>query len=516
MAAVRQLLDDLGDGTVSVDEVGGGGVDSGRVEDYGVAVMNRGNPGFNVDPYGALHLSLMRSCSGWPSGIWIDPPRRTLPDGGNFQFQRWSHTFEYALTGFAGDWRSAGVPSMAQGYNRPFHTRELDNHPGDLAGELSFFEVQPSSVLLSALKPLGNPLASQAGTEADPAKGLLVRLQESGGRLTEASIRAYWPLSESFRTDVLEESRTPLAQGAPTLTLDGFEIAGVGAIPGQTTDGPEADRVQLGLRAEPAQPVFAAYWLHNKGAAPLGYQPVTVRAAPRGLWCSGPFSVDVAVASERTDAPVAGEVELRLPSGWSAEPAQRMFRLAPGAHLLFSVDITPAADAAPGRYFVAASIGDEGGQTHEDTVTVEFRPDGLDSPPETGGLRVDAATGKAVIGTSEPTIPELRGDLEVELRGGDLQLDPGERGEIVAQLRNLTRDEVRGELQVISPYDTWEMITPWTTGFALDGGEEMTLAVTVSPPHDARPAEYWALVKVMYFGRLHYTEAVRVRIGARG
>ena len=42
-----------------------------------------------------------------------------------------------------------------------------------------------------------------------------------------------------------------------------------------------------------------------------------------------------------------------LPGG-PPTPAQRMFRLAPGAHLLFSVDITPAADAAPGRYFVAA------------------------------------------------------------------------------------------------------------------------------------------------------------------
>ena len=70
-----------------------------------------------------------------------------------------------------------------------------------------------------------------------------------------------------------------------------------------------------------------------------------------------------------------------------------------------------------------------------------------------------------------------------------------------------------GELQVISPFDTWEMITPWTKGFAIGGGEETTLTVTVSPPHGARPAEYWALVKVMYFGRLHYTEALRVRIG---
>jgi alpha-mannosidase len=514
-AAVRQLLDDLGDGTVTVDEVGVGGAGSGRVEDYGVAVMNRGNPGFNVDPYGALHLSMMRSCSGWPSGIWIDPPRRTLPDGGNFQFQRWSHTFEYALTGFAGDWRSAGIPGMAQAYNRPFHIREIEAHSGDLTEEASFLEIEPPSVLLSALKPLGNPMASQAGTEADPGQGLLVRLQESGGRPTEATVRAFIPLSDAFRTDVLEEQGDPLEgpEGGVAVSLGGFEIAGVGATPGNPPDPPVSELVQLGPRAEPAQPVFAAYWLHNKGAAPLGYQPVTVRVSPRSLWSSGPFSVDVAVASERTDVPVAGQVELRLPPGWSAEPAERMFRLAPGAHLKFSAEVTPPVDAASGRYFVAARVEDEGGQVHEDVVTVEYRSNGVDSPPEDGSeLRVDRATGKAVVTTPEPVPPELRGDLEVQLRREDLRLRPGERGEIVVELRNRTLDEVRGELQVISPFDTWEMITPWTTGFALGGSEESSLAVAVHPPRGARPAEYWALVKVMYFGRLHYTEALRVII----
>ena len=243
MAAVRQLLDDMGDGTVTVDEVGEGGVGTGRVVDYGVAVMNRGNPGFNVDPYGALHLSLMRSCSGWPSGIWIDPPRRTLPDGGNFQFQRWSHTFEYALTGFAGDWRSAGMPGMAQAYNRTFHVIEIDSHQGDLAEEASFLQIEPASVLLSALKPLGNPIASQAGADHDPRRGLLIRLQESGGRPTEATVRAFTPLSDAFRTDVLEEPGDPLPSEAEgvTVSLGGFEISGVGAVPGHSAGSPVSE-----------------------------------------------------------------------------------------------------------------------------------------------------------------------------------------------------------------------------------------------------------------------------------
>ena len=61
-----------------------------------VAVFNRGVPSFAVDTDGTLHTSLMRSCTGWPSGTWIDPPRRTAPDGSNFQLQHWTHTFDYA------------------------------------------------------------------------------------------------------------------------------------------------------------------------------------------------------------------------------------------------------------------------------------------------------------------------------------------------------------------------------------------------------------------------------------
>ena len=45
------------------------------------------------------------------------------------------------------------------------------------------------------------------------------------------------------------------------------------------------------------------------------------------------------------------------------------------------------ADASPGRYFVAARIVDEGGQTHEDVVTVDLPPGRRWNGPEPGRRR---------------------------------------------------------------------------------------------------------------------------------
>ncbi|HET8640995.1 MAG TPA: glycoside hydrolase family 38 C-terminal domain-containing protein, partial [Pseudonocardiaceae bacterium] len=83
-AAIRELVEDLADAEIVVDQDAPAGPDPGY-EGRTVALLNRGVPGFAVDTGGTLHASLMRSCTGWPSGVWIDPPRRTAPDGSNFQ-----------------------------------------------------------------------------------------------------------------------------------------------------------------------------------------------------------------------------------------------------------------------------------------------------------------------------------------------------------------------------------------------------------------------------------------------
>jgi alpha-mannosidase len=507
--AAADLVNDLADGLVELSqssELAG----DGQLANYGVAVMNRGLPSFTIDRQRGLYLSLLRSCSGWPSGIWIDPPRRTLPDGANFQFQHWSHTFEYAVTGFPGDWRGAQVVNTAHDFNHPLFALVLGPHAGELPARLSFFQVEPASVVLSALKPLGNPMASQARTQVDPIKSFIARVYEANGRPTEVTIRSHWPLADGFVTNLMEETRDRLEprNGTISLGLSGYQIATVGASPIIDESG-RSNRALLGPTAEPAQPVFSAYWLHNKGAAPLGYQPVTVRIRPAGVAADGPFLLTASVASERTDGPAAGMLRVLVPVGWSADPAERPFRLDPGAHFTTEIKVSPETGGSPGRYFIAVRIDDEAGQVHEDISTVDYLAGehaiSTASKPE---LAVDPVTGRAAMAQSESNRPQLGNELEIELLTPEVHLGRGDQGRIEVRLANLVAGDIRGEVQVLSPYDIWSMISPWTQGFEVAGGETTDLSFQVSLPYGCRSGRYWALIKVMYFGRLHYTEAI--------
>ena len=113
------------------------------LDDHTVGLINNGIPGFAVDPSGALHLSLMRSCTGWPSGVWLDPPLRRAPDGSAFQLQHWTHDFDYALVSGAGDWRAVGLVASGAAFSTPLLARQEAAHRGPLPGRHSLLTVTP-------------------------------------------------------------------------------------------------------------------------------------------------------------------------------------------------------------------------------------------------------------------------------------------------------------------------------------------------------------------------------------
>jgi hypothetical protein len=102
----------------------------------------------------------------------------------------------------------------------------------------------------------------------------------------------------------------------------------------------------------------------------------------------------------------------------------------------------------------------------------------------------------------------------VEIATPGVSVCAGESGRLDVRLRNRAGSEIRGEVQVISPHETWPAITPWTQGFAVAAGADTTIGFDVAPHFDARPGAWWALVKVMYFGRLIYTESVPIEVAA--
>ncbi|MEV7770359.1 NEW3 domain-containing protein [Kitasatospora sp. NPDC086791] len=505
---VGALVDDLADARITA--VCPSGV-ADQLADRTVALLTFGLPGFAVDTTGALHLSLMRSCTGWPSGVWIDPPRRTLPDGASFQLQHWTHEFSYALVGGAGDWRDQALPARGQEFNHPLYARIVPAQDGPLPGTLSWLRVEPQrEVLLGALKPAGNPIAQ--GSAAPSGPELTVRLVESTGLGRTARLSGALGLGELRPADLLER---PLGRAVDSPDLAGSQIATLAATPGISAAGVSAagvfaseDGPVLGPVAEAAQPVHARYWLHNRGPAPLGYLPVSVGASPGLLRTAGEaVTLSVALSSQLRDAAVEGTAVVLPPEGWAASLGSRPYRLEPDGHLRFPVTLTPPPGAEPGLYFAAVRIEHDGQQV-EDVVTIAVG----DLPallPVTGDAPEDwtAAQGtKATAGRDT--------GLDVEVSHRTLRLAPGGRGRLSLTLTNRTRGEIRGELQLVSPWGTWEAIPDPVRGFTVPAGASRVADFEVTVPASFDPGSSWALAKVMWFGRCQYAPTVALVVEA--
>jgi len=198
-------------------------------------------------------------------------------------------------------------------------------------------------------------------------------------------------------------------------------------------------------------------------------------------------------------------VDLVVPAGLTVTPGRELrYDLAPGGYAAWDLSVRVPPGTAPGRYFVAARIRDDLGQLVEDTAMVavgERRwPDPELPPEETLELIVaDYAAGSA--------------ELDLAVLTPELELAPGGEAELLVRVTSGLASEVHGEAQLISPFGTWEMLGPWTQGFSLAPAAGTVLRFAVRAPATARPGRWWALVKVMYYGRVRYTEATGVVIG---
>ena len=89
---------------------------------------------------------------------------------------------------------------------------------------------------------------------------------------------------------------------------------------------------------------------------------------------------------------------------------------------------------------------------------------------------------------------------------------PGGRARLRLSSGNCVASEIRGEAQVISPYDTWGLPPPVDPGFRGRRRRGDGAPITVAPPVGTPAGSWWALIKIMYFGRALYTESIPVQV----
>ncbi len=494
--AVAAVVGDLADAEISVDQQAPAEVEP--FEQRTVAVLNRGVPSFAVDTEGTLHTALMRSCTGWPSGVWMDPqPRRTAPDGSNFQLQHWTHIFDYALVSGDGDWRSAAVPARSAEFSHPMLTvAGKGGAAGGLPAWGSLLEVEPSgSVQLGALKAAGNPLASGSSQPVDPTEAVTVRLVETSGTTADIAITSgLHKVSSASRVNLLEEPRLQKHRAFEGIALHGYEIATMLTrlnMP-QVLD---ADHTALAPEAEAAQPLYARYWLHNRGPAPLGGLPAVAHLHPQATVAEPNSQVvlRLTVASDCTDSALHGTVRMVCPAGWTASPASLPFVLPSGEHLEADIELTMPPDAPPGLYPVRAQLVVTG--------------DNAESMPASWRQMVeDVATVSVGTPGEDNEIVYLVGEPE------DVEVAAGEAARLAVSVGTGAGASLALEAHLISPWGTWEWMGPAAQGAVLSPDEPVEVAFDVAPPAWVRPGEWWALVRVACAGRLLYSPAVKVTV----
>ena len=173
----------------------------------GITFMNKGLPAVEIVK-DSLYITLLRSINEL-SADGIAGPFVPTPDALELK----PYTFEYAVQLHDGDWRQAEMYKQAQEFHHlPIATQAEGN--GDLAPELSFIEISPNNLILSALK------------KAEDSDEVILRFFETKGEATLARVEVFREIKRVTLVDLLEreDKEIPFTRRGFILQVNPFEI----------------------------------------------------------------------------------------------------------------------------------------------------------------------------------------------------------------------------------------------------------------------------------------------------
>lgn len=434
---------------------------AGKTDDYGLCLINTGNIACSVERGGVLALLLFHTARWYGATGNIE--------GRDFVPEQRTHAYTYSLFPHAGSWREARAYRQALAVNDPILAVAADETGEILPEAASFLSVDAPSVVVTAVKALGNPLAGMRGQVPGlPQRGLALRFYEAEGRPASGTFRFLPALEKAFAANLLERPIRDTAVRGHDLPFScgPFSIETFGVVTQALTDAPVAG--VFGPQSEAAQPVFVRSWEHDAGTMPMGYQAV-VASIGRDVedLPDGRLRININVVNDYLDTRAAGEVRLLLPEGWSADASTLNYDLEPLSHCTFPVVITRPSSQTGGQVKIRFS---DGHQEYQDVLEV----------------------GTAVQ-------PEF-----------SLRLD---EDNIVAVVENPGSESLECEVAIASPVETWPAavvgplslieITPRSVGLSVPPGGRQEVAFDISAGDGRVAAAWWAVGKLMANGRIY-------------
>ncbi len=291
------------------------GSNNAPLADGGIAMLHAGSALHNISQNGVMMLGLAHG-STWENAadaLDLDPAA--------------DFTFNYSIYPFLGDWRKGGVVRQAQAFNEPLLAAVTGIHPGTLPLRQAFLSVSGQEFIITAVKPSGYPSARMSVHPLPPRAGFTIRGYETTGQDWTGTLQALSPITRAAQRSLLEDGGQSLAPNGRDLTFTarGFSIEtltialeGLPVAPGSSSMPPE----------KPQPPVYSRYWLHNTGAAPEGFEDISILL--EGDLSKAGSPVSIMVANNTTDASIDGSVSLSASTGWTISPELFSYHLEPG------------------------------------------------------------------------------------------------------------------------------------------------------------------------------------------
>ena len=434
----------------------------GDADDYGIAIINNGTIACSVEGENMLNMMLFHTADFYGNHGKVTSDGQLVPE-------QKTHCFTYALYPHDGSYVTAGVYKKAYEFNDGlFSLSEVSvNGKNALPEKISFMECD-GDFLITAVKAGGYPLASMKGNIGDiTQRGIALRGFEPDGAAGVSKIKLGFSIDSLYGVNLLEEEKTPLHHlkrsfeiHSDACSIDSFSL-------GARRILPDCDKI-IGAQAEPVQPVYVRSWEHDSGSLPMGYMASAgVISRKTEKLDDTTYRMSVSMANNRTDKSISGEMTLILPEGFKASKTVFPYNVEAGGVTEEYFTVTkPSTDA---KGVTELRYTDEAQQFFDIYEFGYFNP-----------------------------------EVTLTLDGGT----------VTATLINNTGSALRGELSIASPFESWSVggfnrcalfgISPRTVPVEIADGERKEYVFTVSETDTSVFKAYWAAVKLMVNGRIHF------------
>ncbi len=435
----------------------------GKAENYGVALINKGNIACSVEPDNLMTMMLFHTAKFYGNSGKTTGSEELVPE-------QKTHCFAYSLYPHSGDYREAEVYKKAFEFNDSFIAVKAENTKNNkILPRKKSFVSSSDNFILTSFKAGGYPMAQMKANEENIAeRGFAIRGFEIDGVDKKAEIKTDFDITDTLRTDLLEENGESVEAVDGKIIFDtvSHSIETFAVKSNQAKE--KIGKSVLGATKEIVEPTYVRSWEHDMGSMNMGYLSVAgIIGKDVTKLSDTQYKFNVSMANNHPDTAVNGVMKLSLPDGFAADKTEIPYSVSAGDIEVYSVIVNKPSKDAKGIVRLSYS---HDSQTFEDIY--EF---GYFNPDVTLNIEND---------------------------------------KITVTVSNNTSDRICGELSLATPFETWNVlglnsesrmdISPRIQKFDVDAGEIKRYEFSIINGNDGLTDAFYAVVKLAANGRIHF------------